>query len=81
MKPAQSKTTWKKGERVEVGGRGGGNVSKPFVTYGIIPCGWIIKGIVNARTSITLIVCDATAMKSYIISSSVTRGEGNKVKV
>ena len=59
-------------KRREGGGRGerGRNVCKPFVTYGIIPYGWIIKEIANARTSITLIVCDATAMKSYIISSS-----------
>ena len=61
-------------------GRGGGNVCKPFVTYGIIPYGWLIKEIFNARTSITLIVCDATAMKSYI-SSSWKRGGGNTVKV
>ena len=61
-------------------GRGGGNVCKPFVTYGIIPYGWLIKEIFNARTSITLIVCDATVMKSYI-SSSWKRGGGNTVKV
>ena len=61
-------------------GRGGGNVCKPFVTYGIIPYGWIIKEIFNARTSITLFVCHATAMKSYI-SSSWKRGVGNTVKV
>ena len=42
---------------------------KPFVTYGIIPYGWLIKEIFDAPTSITLIVCDATAMKSYISSS------------
>lgn len=62
-------------------GRGGRNVCKPFVTYGIIPYGWIIKEIFNARTSITLIVCDATAMKSYISSSSKRGGGGNTVKV
>ena len=61
-------------------GRGGGNVRKPFVTYGTVPYGWIIKEIFNARTSITLIVCDATVMKSYI-SSSWKRGGGNTVKV
>ena len=52
-------------------GRGGGNVCKPFVTYGIIPYGWIIKEIFNARTSITLIVCDATAMKSVRLENVV----------
>ena len=61
-------------------GRGGGNVCKTFITCGIIPYGWIIKEIFNARTSITLFVCDATAMKSYI-SSSWKHGGGNTVNV